>query len=62
LASVVNEKKDKGKIHPMNLTAVYWILSVALVVAALVMAAGLVAIITTTVEQIQRISGRHARD
>lgn len=39
----------------MNLTTVYWVLCVALAVAILVMAAGLVAIVTTSCESIQRI-------
>ena len=46
----------------MNLTTVYWIFSIALVVATLVMLAGLVALVTTIVEQIQRISERCVRD
>lgn len=39
----------------MDLTTVYWTLCVALAVAICVMVAGLVAIVTTTYESIQRI-------
>jgi predicted PurR-regulated permease PerM len=46
----------------MDLTTVYWILCVTLVVAICVMAASLVSIVASIVEQIQRISGRHARN
>lgn len=46
----------------MDLTTVYWFLCVALTIAACVMTAGLVAFVITIVEQIQRISGRHARN
>lgn len=46
----------------MNLTTVYWVLCVALVVAICVMAAGLVSIVTNIVEQVRRISERHARN
>lgn len=46
----------------MDLTTVYWILAVALVVAICVMAAALVAFVTTTYETIQRISVQKSRD
>jgi len=46
----------------MNLTTVYWFLCIALVMATMVMAAGLVAFVTTIIERIQRISGHHARN
>lgn len=46
----------------MNITTVYWTLCISLSVATLVMAAGLVAFVTTIIEKIQRISGRHARN
>ena len=46
----------------MSLATVYWIFCIAFVVATLVMTASLVSIVTTTVEQIQRISERRARN
>lgn len=47
----------------MDLTTVYWTLCIALWVATATMTAGLVAIVTTAYESIQRIIGRrHARN
>lgn len=46
----------------MDLTTVYWIIAVALVVAICVMAAALVAFVTTAYESIQRISVRKTRN
>jgi FlaG/FlaF family flagellin (archaellin) len=47
----------------MDLTTVYWIIAVALVVAICVMAAALVAFVTTSYETVQRImTNRHARN
>lgn len=47
----------------MNLTIVCWVLCVALIIAILVMSAGLVAFVTTAYESIQRIMiARHARN
>jgi ABC-type Fe3+-siderophore transport system permease subunit len=46
----------------MDLTTVYWTICITLGVATCTMAAGLVAFVATIIGQIQRISGRHARN
>jgi FlaG/FlaF family flagellin (archaellin) len=46
----------------MDLTTVYWIITVALVVAICVMAAALVTFVTTSYETIQRISANRSRN
>ncbi len=44
----------------MNLTTVFWILCIALVVASLVMAVGLVAIVVDIIDRVQRMRNRRA--